>query len=115
MTGAGYFGFAIAPTATTILDGSSGSESVTAPQLHRAPAIEKCSNCFRASKAYREVFRHTKLKTEALPEKCSMSPVGTFRTCRDFQIESAFGGNAEVGFSFRQGPLVARSSHSYAE
>jgi hypothetical protein len=27
--------------ATMILDGSSGSDSVTSPQLHRAPAIEK--------------------------------------------------------------------------
>ena len=29
-----------------ILDGSSGSESVTAPQLHRASTIKKSSNCF---------------------------------------------------------------------
>jgi hypothetical protein len=39
---------------------------VTAPQLHRAPAIENISNCFRASKAYREVFDLPKFQTEAL-------------------------------------------------
>jgi hypothetical protein len=37
--------------ATTILDGSSGSESVTAPQLHLASPIGKVSH--RLSKLYR--------------------------------------------------------------
>src|SRR4051812_17897212 len=41
-----------------------------------------------------------------------MSVDGTFRTCRDFGVESAFGGKAEVGFRVRQGPLLALSGHS---
>src|SRR6266850_2168534 len=35
--------------------------------------------------------------------------IGTFRTCRDFRVESAFGGKAEVGFRARQGQLLAQS------
>jgi hypothetical protein len=31
-----------------------------------------------------------------------MSPLGTFRTCRDVRLESAFGGIAEVAFQGRQ-------------
>jgi len=31
------------------------------------------------------------------------SGLGTFRTCRDFGVESAFGGKAEVGFRVRKG------------
>src|SRR5882762_2194375 len=38
-----------------------------------------------------------------------MSVVGNFRTCRDFRVESAFGGKAEVGFRARQGQLLAQS------
>src|ERR1700674_4142264 len=37
---------------------------------------------------------------------------GTFRTCCDFQVESAFGGKAEVGFRDYQGQLLARSGRS---
>src|SRR5580698_2321112 len=40
------------------------------------------------------------------------SGCGTFRTCRDFQIESAFGDKAEVGSRSRQGLLLAQSSPS---
>lgn len=40
------------------------------------------------------------------------SVVGTFRTCRDFRVESAFGGKAEVRFRARQGQLLAQSGHS---
>src|ERR1700704_2021466 len=36
-----------------------------------------------------------------------MSAFGTFRTCRDFRVESAFGGKAEVGFRACQGQLLA--------
>jgi hypothetical protein len=44
--------------------------------------------------------------------KRSMSASGTFRTCRDFRVESAFGGKAEVGFRVRQGLLLAQSGPS---
>src|SRR3981189_3911947 len=46
----------------------------------------------------------------ATPRVGITSAFGTFRTCRDFQIESAFAGKAEVGSRFRQGPLVAQNS-----
>src|SRR3954451_19728246 len=36
----------------------------------------------------------------------------TFRTCRDFRVESAFEGKAEVGSRACQGQLLARRGHS---
>jgi hypothetical protein len=41
--------------------------------------------------------------------QCEVTSVigSTFRTCRDFRVESAFGGKAEVGFRARQGQLLA--------
>jgi hypothetical protein len=47
-----------------------------------------------------------------LPAAVHESVVGTFRTCRDFPVESAFGGKAEVGFRARQGQLLAQSVRS---
>jgi len=38
--------------------------------------------------------------------------IGTFRTCRDFRVESAFGGKAEVGFRACQGQLLGQSGRS---
>ena len=38
--------------------------------------------------------------------------IGTFRTCRDFPVESAFGGKAEVGFRASQRQLLAQSGRS---
>ena len=35
-----------------------------------------------------------------------MSPFGTFRTCPNFRIESAFGCKAEVGSRNSEGPLL---------
>jgi len=39
----------------------------------------------------------------------SMSASGTFRTCPNFWIESAFGCKAEVGSRNSEGPLLAQS------
>ena len=54
---------------------------------------------------------HNVKKALANPEP---STHGTFRTCRDFRVEPASGGKAEVGFRVRQGQLLAQSCRSRA-
>src|ERR1035437_7120364 len=45
-------------------------------------------------------------------EAAFCTKIGPFRTCRDFRVESALGGKAEVGFRACQGQLLAQSGHS---
>src|SRR6202790_5089632 len=54
--------------------------------------------------------RRNRLTAPPAPPARAGSFIGTFRTCRDFRVESAFGGKAAVGFRARQGQLLLRVS-----